>query len=416
MATKAHRPLRVCIDARLKHGMWGGVEQLVLGLAAGLSRLGDGEEEYLFLTYEGEDGWLAEHLGGALRPLRIPVSARLRFAQLPRWLTWPYGVVRGMLGPLVPRSDGTIERANVDLVHFTYQDAFLTDVRSIYHPHDLQHVHLPQYFSFGDRRWRDVVYRAYCEQAAMVAVSSSWVKRDLVAQLGLAPDKIQVVPLAPLVAHYAAPTAEVLAGVRSRYRLPERFALYPAQTWPHKNHVGLLEAIARVRERCGEIVPLVSTGRLNDFHVEVRRAARRLGLERDVFLLGFVSPGELHALYRLARCVVVPTLFEAASFPLWEAFQSGVPAACSNVTSLPEQAGDAAVVFDPRDREAMADALWTVWQDEPTRRRLVERGRARVAQFTWERTARTFRAHYRRLAGRALDAADRALLEAPPPL
>jgi glycosyltransferase involved in cell wall biosynthesis len=394
--------------------MWGGVEQFVLGLAAGLAQLDDGDEEYLFLTYEGEDRWLVDRLGRGCRPLRIPVSARLRFAQLPGWLTWPYGVVRGILGPNVPRSDGTIEKAGVDLVHFTYQDGFLTAVPSIYHPHDLQHVHLPQYFTFGVRRWREVVYRALCEQASMVAAATSWVKRDLVAHLGIPPEKIEVVPLAPVVEHYVRPTAEALARVRARYALPDRFALYPAQTWPHKNHIGLLEAIARVRDRNGEVVPLVGTGRLTEFEAEIRRAAHRLGLERSLHLLGFVPPDDLQALYALARCVVIPTLFEAASFPLWEAFQNGVPAACSNVTSLPEQAADGALVFDPRDPAAIAEALWALWCDEPVRRRLVERGSARVAQFTWERTARTFRAHYRRLGGRALDDRDRALLAAPP--
>ena len=119
-------------------------------------------------------------------------------------------------------------------------------------------------------------------------------------------------------------------------------------------------------------------------------------------------------MYRLCRCVVIPTKFEAASGPLWEAFAAGVPAACSNVTSLPDQAGDAALLFDPCQPEEIAGAIHQLWRDEALRRSLVERGKRNVARFTWERTARIFRAHYRRIANRCLSEEDHTLLAAPP--
>jgi glycosyltransferase involved in cell wall biosynthesis len=106
-------------------------------------------------------------------------------------------------------------------------------------------------------------------------------------------------------------------------------------------------------------------------------------------------------------------LFEAASGPLNEAFMAGAAAACSNVTSLPEQAGDAAVVFDPRRVEEIAAAVERLWTDESFRRVLSERGRARVGRFTWRRAARHFRALYRRIGGRGLTGEDRQILSAP---
>jgi len=115
-----------------------------------------------------------------------------------------------------------------------------------------------------------------------------------------------------------------------------------------------------------------------------------------------------HLYFARRLLFVIPTLFEAASFPLWEAFQAGVPAACSNVTSLPEQAGDAALVFDPRDERAIAAAIEQLWTDHELRLVLAIRGRQRVAAFTWERTARTFRALYRQCAGRRLTEDDAA--------
>ncbi len=129
-----------------------------------------------------------------------------------------------------------------------------------------------------------------------------------------------------------------------------------------------------------------------------------------------MTPKDLRAILVLADSVVIPSLFEAASAPLWEAFAAGKPAACSNVTSLPAQAGDAAILFDPHDIDAIAGAVRKLWQDAATRERLVRVGRERVASFTWERTARTFRAHYRRLTKRGLTDEDRALMAAPAPL
>lgn len=417
---RAGRPLRICIDARLRHGVAGGVEQFVLGLANGLTRLRDGDEEYLFLVTPGEEGWLLPHVGRGTRILaaRAPadVSVRSRAAaRLPK-LARAYGSIRDrLLPPPVPRSDGVLERSGADVVHFTFQDGFRTSVPSVYQPHDLQHVHLPQFFTLRQRRAREATYSVLCAQAAAVAVSSTWVKEDVVRHLRLPSSKVQVVPLAPIVDYYVEPGQEAIAETLRRHALPGAFALYPAQTWPHKNHALLLEAVALLRDRHQLLVPIVCPGRRTEHAATILARARQLGIEESVHLIGFVSSEELQALYRAARCAIIPTLFEAASFPLWEAFRNGVPAACSAVTSLPAQAGDAALVFDPRDVGAVARALRALWTDEPLRTRLVARGHARVSAFTWERTARVYRALYRRVAGRAT-AEDEALLEAPPAL
>jgi glycosyltransferase involved in cell wall biosynthesis len=110
--------------------------------------------------------------------------------------------------------------------------------------------------------------------------------------------------------------------------------------------------------------------------------------------------------------VIIPSLFEAASAPLWEAWLAGKPAACSNVTSLPEQAGDAALIFNPTSVDAVADALAQLWTSPNLRSTLARRGAQRVGAFTWDRTARTFRAHYRRISGVPVSAEDADLMAA----
>jgi len=419
------RPLKIAIDARLAGGSRaGGVESVVLGLAYGLSQLTDGEEEYLFLTRKGEDGWLRPHLSGPCRVLEGPpkpwpavnwVQIRIardhqgvggaawdRIRSLPERVRVPLYV-----------SEGTIEKAGVDLVHFTFQDGFMTDVPAVYHPHDLQHLHLPQYFDPQILLYREVVYRTMCYQARMVAVSSSWIRADLIRQYGLDQDKVWVVPLAPVTEAIEAPSPAELGAVKEKFGLPDEFLLYPAQTWPHKNHIGLLEALALLRDRRNLRAPLVSTGHQNAFFPAIAARAEQLGLNGQLRFLGVVSRRELACLYKLCRAVIIPTKFEAASLPLWEAFLAGAPAACSNVTSLPEQAKDAALIFDPDDRASIAEAVERLWNEEGLRRDLIERGRRRVADFSWQRTARRFRAHYRRLAARTLSEQDRELLAAP---
>ena len=113
-----------------------------------------------------------------------------------------------------------------------------------------------------------------------------------------------------------------------------------------------------------------------------------------------------------ARCLVFPSLFEGFGFPVLEAFGAGVPVACADATSLPELAGEAAVLFDPTDVDAIAAGLEQVWSDDELRRVLVDRGHVRAEAYSWDRLARSCRALYRAAAGHELDATDATLLAA----
>ena len=290
----------------------------------------------------------------------------------------------------------------------------MTQIPSIFHPHDLQHVHLPDFFTVAERRHRDLWYRTLANQASLVSVTSEWGKRDLVENLGLPAGKIAVIPLAPALAAYGSPLVDAeRERLLGSLGIVRPFALYPAQTWPHKNHLRLIGALRKLHDR-GVIVDLMCTGAPNEHTVAVETAVGSAGLREHMRLLGYVSEHQLKALYASARCLIMPTLFEAAGGfgPVAEAFLAGVPVACSNVTSLPEQVGDAALLFDPLDEDAIAGALERLWADAGLRDELVRQGRENIRRFSWERVARTFRAHYRRLAGRPMDPDDVALLAA----
>ena len=214
---------------------------------------------------------------------------------------------------------------------------------------------------------------------------------------------------------YPTPSPADLVEIRARLLLPDGFLLYPAQPWPHKNHERLLEALALIRDRTGTAIPLVCSGAEAAAFGRVRDRARDLGLEATTIFPGFVSPQDLRGLYDLATALVFPSRFEGWGLPVCEAFSAGLPVASSTSTGLPDLVGDAGLLFDTESTEQIADAARRLSTDEGLRADLAERGRKRSELFSWDRTARLFRAHYRRIGGQSLAEEDRILLAASPP-
>jgi glycosyltransferase involved in cell wall biosynthesis len=421
MTTGEDRPLRVAIDARIPGGEWGGVQQVVQGLTSGFSKL-DGDDEYLILGFEDAGGWLGPYVGGGCRLVQVPrTMGKSRRRRAFDWIadrSIGLSMVASRVAPLlgwaaipIPASDGFAESLGVDLLHFVTPQGFRTDLPTIYQPHDLLHVHLPETLAPLRRAYRERAYREFSQRATFVAAMTDWGRVDLCRELELDPGRVAVVPWAPVAGLEPMARTEQAA---PRPGLPERFLLYPAQTWPHKNHVRLLEAIALLRAE-GVKVDLVCTGRLNGHFAVIKKRVADLALDDQVQFLGYVTTEELSALYARATALVFPSRFEGWGLPVVEAFAFGLPVAASNATVLPEVTAGAALLFDPLNTRDMADAIARVWSDEALRTSLRNRGRVRASGLSWDRTAETFRALYRLVAGHELTEADRALL-APPTL
>jgi glycosyltransferase involved in cell wall biosynthesis len=423
--SKSLPPLRVCLDARLVSGEWGGVEQVIIGLASALSRLDDGDERYLFLVSAGHTAWLDPFMAGpsallvaGKEPPHAPGSGFRRVTRRVVRTAVPAGI-RAAAGARMhrsyrlPASDGTIERAGVDVMHFPMQVGFRTDAPTIFAPHDLQHLHLPEFFSPAVIAEREARYRELCRRASLVTLMSTWGRDDIMARYGLPPEKVIVVPGAGAIEAYETPTESGMAETRARLALPDSFALYPAKAWQHKNHGRLVAALRALRDR-GLDVPVVLTGEQGGLGAAVLARADALGVADLVCFVGLVRPEELVALYGMARMMVFPSLFEGWGLPVVEAMSIGLPVACSTATCLPAITGGASELFDPTDTVAIADAMARVWMDERLRARLTLDGRARADRFSWRQSARMFRAYYRMLGRRELSSEDRALLEAPP--
>jgi glycosyltransferase involved in cell wall biosynthesis len=413
--------MKIAINARIDPASGvGGVESILIGLIKALGQLTDGDEEYLLLTNPKHPRWLDPYLGpnqsvvtrpsgkfdhsGAKR--RDPIRAMGK--EMSRFLRRLNPPVKSFPKPRI--SDGYIESLGCDVIHFPYQYFEICALPSVYNPHDLQHRHFPQFFSAESWIHRDVEHRAGCEYSRTVVTASQWVKDDVCFQYHLNPGKIVVIPWAPPTQAYSTLSKAGEEATRTRFGLPEDFAFYPAMIWPHKNHLRLLEALAYLKKEQGQVVPLVCTGRRGDFFPEIERAIERLQLREQVHFLGIVSPEELQFLYHMCGFVVVPSLFEAASGPVFEAWNAGAAVACSNVTSLPQQVGDTGLIFNPYDVKAIAQAVGTLHRKPDLRRELIAKGRRRLQDFTWEQTARAYRAVYRRAVHHKLNEEDQKLL------
>ena len=230
---------------------------------------------------------------------------------------------------------------------------------------------------------RALVPRAARRSDRVIADSRS-TRDDLARLLGLDAERIEVIPLGHGTVARERPLAE--PEVRTRLSLGERpIALSLSAKRPHKNIAALIDALAQLPATQRPL--LVLPGYATWHERELRERARQAGVSEDVRMPGWISGAELEGLWAVAECFVFPSLYEGFGLPVLEAMARGVPVACSNASSLPEVAGDAALLFDPRDPAAIARALQRLLTDRELRERLRTLGRERARQFTWERTA-----------------------------
>ncbi len=254
---------------------------------------------------------------------------------------------------------------------------------------DLNFELLPDCWSPLDRRLMGISCRIAAHTAEAVITISGFSKQVLVSTYGLSPERVHVTPLG-VDARVFSPPADSKAAdtLRLDLGLPAKFLFFPANTWPHKNHVRLLEALAALRDAHGLRPCLVLTGSPKHAHRAVLDTTARLGLAGQLRWLGHIDQSRLIALYRAAIALVFPSLHEGFGLPILEAMACGCPVACSGTTATVETAGNAALTFDPADVSDITRALRALLSSEELRRDLARRGLARAAEFSWERPAR----------------------------
>jgi glycosyltransferase involved in cell wall biosynthesis len=424
--------LTVAINAQVNPANPGGAESAIQGMLTHFAEQAGGDARFLILATEryapdfrrltgrGQDvavwpfpqvayapfrtmtrRWQRVHRRSGLFGCGVDVAHRVWW-HASRALTRP---------PSAAQADRVLRARGVDVVHFPYAVRFQTGLPFIYEPLDLQHRHLPELFSPGERRWRDAIYKGGCERARLIVTGTRFTKQDIVREYGIDPGKIAVIPIRSALPP-TPPTQAAIARVRQTYNLSDRFLLYPAMAFPHKNHLRLFEALAILRDRHGLILPLVCTGRQYESHSPVLdRAIVRLGLDHQVHMLGPVPADDLVALYGAAWALVYPSLFEGIGMPVLEALQYGLPVITSNAACLPEVAGDAALYFDPTHVEAIVEALLRAHRQPELLERHRQAAPATLGRFCWPRAARTYVACYRAAADATLSDEQRSLFQ-----
>jgi glycosyltransferase involved in cell wall biosynthesis len=188
-----------------------------------------------------------------------------------------------------------------------------------------------------------------------------------------------------------------LETVRRRYNLPRRFILHVGTLEPRKNLVRLMEALRAIADREPETA-LVLVGGKGWLYEDIFAGVERLGLAGKVIFPGYVAEADLPAVYNLAAVLAYPSLYEGFGIPPLEAMACSVPVVSSNSSSLPEVVGDAALLVEPTDSDALASALLRALSDNDLRQTLTKRGLARAAAFSWPAAATKLLEAYKRCA------------------
>ena len=317
---------------------------------------------------------------GRVVPMEVvPVRARNR-------IEWVRGEQQH-----VPR---LADRAGAHVVHSLASTAPLRGrARRITTIHDLNYKLVPDtHFGLRGLGMR-VLVPAAARRSHRIVVDAASTRDDLVTHLGVSAAKVDVVPLGVAV-EPAAPAVDETT-LRAKLGLGERpVAISVSAKRPHKNIARLLDALAAIPAERRPM--LVVPGYPTPYEAQLREHAQHAGVAGDVVWPAWLSAAELEGLYALATLVVFPSLYEGFGLPVLEAMARGVPVATSNRSSLPEVAGDAALVFDPEDIDAIQAAIERLLADAGERERLRAAGRERVRAFTWERTATMTAASYER--------------------
>ncbi len=234
-------------------------------------------------------------------------------------------------------------------------------------------------------------------QAGTIIVGNEWTKEDVIKAYPKQKSAIANVPVMPQL-----PKSK---GLRTGFNNDSIRLLYPASYWPHKNHVNLFASIRILRNQ-GQKVSLICTGARISNNKYLQKSIKRLELQDDVSLRGFLPRAELDELYGSSDVLVMPSYFESESLPIWEAFFHGTPVVASRVTAIPDQVLGAALLFDPNNPDEIANSILRVHSNVALRNKMLKEGDSIISKLTHLNTFIGYRYHYRKLLNHDLDSLD----------
>lgn len=263
--------------------------------------------------------------------------------------------------------------------------------------HDLTFWRYPQFLTAESRRYYNGHIRAAVRSAHAISADSFATQADLVNLLNVPPEKITVIHLGLDTAEFRVLPADAVTQTLARWRLPVGYLFFVGTFEPRKNVPGLLRAYAQLRTQWADTPPLVLVGRKGWLFAEAEALVQELHLTSYTHFLPELPNADLPALYNGAGALVLPSHYEGFGFPVLEAMACGTPVVAANRASLPELAGDAALLIDPDNAEEITAAMYRSLTDATLRAGLRERGFVQVQKFKWEKTAEETLRLYERL-------------------
>jgi len=295
-----------------------------------------------------------------------------------------------------------LRRHPVDVLHVQYTAPPFAPCPVVTTIHDLAFEHLPE--TFNRRSWMQLrlTVRQTARRAAHIITVSEYSRSDISRTYGIAPQRITVTPEAAPPSLLPVTNETELGRVRESYGIQKNYILSLCSIQPRKNLVRLIEAYSSLRGLRPEVkLPqLVLAGKRAWLDGEIVRAAERNALGDDLLFTGYVPERDLAGLYSGAVCFVYPSYFEGFGLPVVEAMQCGVPVIAGDRTSLPEVIGEAGLLFDPFDTQALVKALTQVLDDSEYRASLRAKGFEKAREFNWQTTARQTLGVYERVVKR----------------
>jgi len=292
-----------------------------------------------------------------------------------------------------------------DLLHVQYTAPLACPVPVVVSVHDVSFLEHPGYFPFCRAAQLRLTVRRTIQTAARILTVSEFSRGAISRAYNLDPDRIAVVHNAAADCFHQVRRETAPAQVRQRFGLTAPFILSVGDLQPRKNHIGLIEAFARMVRNCPHLThQLVLAGKETWFGGRVHDAAKHSGVADRIRFLGFVSDDDLLQLYNACELFSFPSFYEGFGLPVLEAMACGAPVCCSSTSAIPEVADGAAILFNPYIADEIARAMLDLIQLPELRSRMRRLGLQRASQFSWQNAAQKTLEVYYAVAGQALPA------------
>lgn len=262
----------------------------------------------------------------------------------------------------------------------TYYNPNIPTLSIVY---DLQFLDHPEFFTEQERFYRRLHFDQICKLADHVVTISEFTRQSVLKNSNIPPEQVTTIHIGLLHEPSTGSAPDEVRSVLARLGLePQRYLFYPANFWAHKNHGALLQGFQLFRQNHLESgLKIVFTGALDDRRIALFAQAKQMGLDQQIVAPGFLPDHEIGTLYRNARGLIFPSLYEGFGIPLLEAMQAGIPVACSHVTSLPEIGGDAVLYFNPQSAHEISRAIEALEFNDLLRNELIQKGSERLQVF-----------------------------------